>query len=85
MMLGKLLRVLKNDEKLRNKCLMINTIHDSIMFDCMPDEIFYAGKVIKETMENAPKYFHEIFGKVFDLPLKVDVEYGSSWDEMKSL
>lgn len=85
MMLGKLLRTLKADDQLRDSCLMINTIHDSVMFDCDKHTVEYAGKRIKETMEDAPKYFYEIFGKVFDLPLKVDVEYGSSWDDMKSL
>ena len=60
---------------------MINTVHDSIMFDCKKDILDYACSVIKEEMEDAPRYMNELYGIHFDLPLNVEITYGSNWKD----
>ena len=82
LVLGKLYRVLKNRHPdLNDKALLINTVHDSIMLDVHNSVVEEVAILVKEIMENAPKYIEEVFGLTFDLPLKVDVEWGPNWME----
>lgn len=85
MMLGKMLRVLKNDPDLADKCLMVNTVHDSIVFDVHKDVLHKAATIIKTTLEKAPAYFEDTFKTPFTLPLKVELSYGPSWGELEDL
>lgn len=79
MMVGILFRVLKNNPKLADRCLMINTVHDSIIFDCHKSIVATAMKTIKETLEDAPRYIKERLNLDFNLPLKVDISFGDNW------
>lgn len=81
MMLGVMLRVLKNNPTLADKCLMINTVHDSVVFDVHKDVLAEAIPVIQSTLESAPKQFENTFKQPFNLPLKVELSYGPSWGE----
>jgi DNA polymerase I-like protein with 3'-5' exonuclease and polymerase domains len=86
MMVGVLFRtLLKKNNFFDRKCLMINTVHDSIIFDIHRDVMEEALPVIKETLENAGNYMEEFLGcDLFkDLPLKVDIKYGFSWSDTK--
>jgi DNA polymerase I-like protein with 3'-5' exonuclease and polymerase domains len=87
--LGRLRRVL-TEAGLSDKVLLVNTVHDSVLFDvdkkALEDNnitIIGVCTFIKQTMEKAPKYMEESFGVKIDLPLKVDVKYGDSWQETK--
>jgi len=79
--IGKLFRALKEDPILRDKCLMINTVHDSIIFDVHEDVLGGAIAMIQEIMEDAPQILKEVYGFKFDLPLKVDITYGPNWKD----
>jgi len=81
LVLGKLLRVLKNDTLLADKCLLINTVHDSIIFDVHKDVLFYAMKKIRSVMEQADEYMVKEFAMDFPLKLKVEMSYGPNWSE----
>jgi DNA polymerase-1 len=85
LVLGKLYRVLRNDEVLRNTCLLINTVHDSVLFDVHKDVLEYAVKVVKQVMEDAPRYIKETFDYDFPLPLKVGISYGPNWLEQSEV
>ena len=85
MMVGILFKVLKNDERTKYHCLMINTVHDSIIFDCDLGDLHYSMRLIKETLEDAPKYIKEKLGIDFNLPLKAEVSYGINWKEQKEV
>lgn len=83
LVLGELFSVLKNDSVLSDNFLMINTIHDSVLFDVSDIETLNCGvPIIKETMEKAPEYLKQYFDIDFDLELKVDVEVGPNWMEV---
>lgn len=88
MILGKLHRGLSNwhGGKEPPIVVMINTVHDSVLFDCSSESIakiwYQDAKVI---MESAPRYLKEHFNINFDLPLKVDAKVGKNWGEMEKL
>ncbi len=79
MMLGILWRKIYEDDELRDKCLIVNAVHDSFLFDVHPDVLVRAAVLIKEVMENAPKYYEETFGVPFELPLSIEMSAGSNW------
>ena len=56
------------------KSKMIIQVHDELVFDCKKEELEKVKNIVKETMENTYK---------LDVPLKVDINYGSSWYEAK--
>ena len=81
--LGRIHRMLAQQDRLWNACLPVNTIHDSIIFDIHKDVLQHACMSIKDVMQDAPAWMNERFGIMIDLPMHVDVEYGKSWDNMK--
>jgi len=85
--IGQLHRLLTINQKMyRHRCLLINTVHDSILFDCRRDVAQQAADLIRCTMEKAPQFLRTRFGiKDFDLPLKVDVQAGTSWGTLKPI
>lgn len=67
---------------------LINTTHDSAMID-VDFENMSSGDVMallnnsRAFLETAPDVFKEVFDIEFDMPLKVDVEWGENWGDMK--
>ena len=80
MMLGKLLFILKKELP---TIKMINTIHDSILFDCSPDILHIACKRIKKVLDNTAWYVENTWGIVVDVPLEVDIKVGKTWGTME--
>lgn len=61
--------------------LMINTVHDSIMFDCA-NEIAAkrCAQIVKQAIENTPALLNKFFGiKDFDLPVRCEITAGPNW------
>ena len=56
------------------KSKMIIQVHDELIFDTLKEEIEEVKTIVKNIMENIYK---------LDVPLKVDVNYGSNWYEAK--
>jgi DNA polymerase I-like protein with 3'-5' exonuclease and polymerase domains len=81
MMLGKLFRAFAGLEDIK----LINTVHDSILFDVREEHVFTYAKRIKEIMEDAPRFFEEEFGIEFDLKLEVEISCGSNWGWMEKI
>jgi len=68
--------------------LMVNTVHDSIMFDVWPAELDDLIALCKDVMENLPttyshKYFPGLDFSWFTVPLKIDCETGSHYGSVK--
>jgi DNA polymerase I-like protein with 3'-5' exonuclease and polymerase domains len=80
---GKFNRKLLNSLELFENCAIINTVHDCCLVDVHKDYLDEAVRLLKDTMESTPKYFKECFDIEFNLPLKVEVEYGKNWADMK--
>ena len=83
MILGKLYRELKS---WKIPPLMVNTVHDSVLFDCTSKQQAATwARTAKQIMEEAPKYLKEIFNIDFTLPLPVEASIGEDWYDMTPL
>ena len=64
-----------NEFKKQNiKSKMIIQVHDELVFDTLKEEQEIVTKIVQEKMENVYK---------FNVPLKVDIEWGSDWYQAK--
>jgi len=66
---------------------LINTVHDSIMLDYDP-KVCYTNSIVQivtECFHNVPDNFSKLFGKKFNLPMRVDIQVGESWGNLKDL
>ena len=61
-----------NKRKLRSKILI--QVHDELVFNVLKDELEEVKEIVRNIMENTFK---------LDVPLKVDIEYGTNWYEAK--
>ncbi|WP_033928837.1 hypothetical protein, partial [Vibrio cholerae] len=65
------------------KCLLIGTVHDSVVFDVHPDVLDYAAKTIRKLMLRTPEYVERYLKVPFDMPLNCDVDIGEgAWFDM---
>jgi|TARA_R110000764_G_scaffold92670_2_gene176043 DNA polymerase I-like protein with 3'-5' exonuclease and polymerase domains len=66
---------------------LINTVHDSIMLDFDP-KVCYTNsivQIVKESFENVPANFKHLFGKEFNLPMRVDIQVGNTWGNLTDI
>ena len=56
------------------KAKMIIQVHDELVFDLLNEEKEKVIEIVKTSMENVYK---------FNVPLKVDIEYGDNWYQAK--
>lgn len=86
MVLGKLYRELASKpESYRDTVLMVNTTHDSVLFDCCSVRVAATwAKRAREIMESAPLMLKDIFGiDFFTEKLPVGVTVGKDWYYMR--
>lgn len=62
----------------RDKYLLINTVHDSVMLDCKKEFVEGAKKDLK-VLEECSKLSLEVFNYKFVLPIPIDIKSGNSW------
>lgn len=82
---GQVYRRLLGEEWLGN-VVAINTVHDSVMFDCK--SLTYAKQLAIMLVEEAgklPSLIEKVWGMKVDLPLPIDVEVGPSWGRLEKL
>lgn len=65
------------DEDLCGSIRFVNTVHDSMMFELLPEYLDPLAESIREEVARVPK---EVFG--IDTPYAIDVEVGLRWGEM---
>ena len=76
--LGRLVKHLTENDLL-DKILLIGTVHDSIVCDVRPDAAYAAGVLLKDAMQQAPKWMWERFGIDIDIPIKAEIKVADSW------
>jgi DNA polymerase I-like protein with 3'-5' exonuclease and polymerase domains len=54
---------------------MVNTVHDSILFEAPKFDLPAIAKWIKQELERAPEIFESLFGESLDVALPVSVKY----------
>jgi DNA polymerase I len=55
------------------KSLLINTIHDSILLDCVEDEWYNICIELQNVFKDLPKNFEKMFGVPYNLPLRCEI------------
>ena len=66
---------------------LINTVHDSIMLDYDPNVCYTNSivEIVKDSFHNVPTNFEKLFGKNFNLPMRVDIQTGTSWGNLNDI
>lgn len=77
---GKLFRELI---KHRDKCLLINEVHDSVILDVKKEHLDWTIETACAILTDVDSSFVEHFGVNFDVPIKVDYSVGRTWKEAK--
>jgi DNA polymerase I-like protein with 3'-5' exonuclease and polymerase domains len=65
--------------------VLISTIHDSIVADCINAEVELVGRLLKQAVEDVPRLCKQTFHYDFKLPLTAEVQYGPNKRDMKDL
>jgi DNA polymerase I-like protein with 3'-5' exonuclease and polymerase domains len=81
MMLGIIFRQFKD----RKGVLMLNTIHDSLMFDVEGKELIEFILDIQEVLRDTHKYFQQTFKHPLALKLNAGASYGLNWYQMEEV
>jgi DNA polymerase I-like protein with 3'-5' exonuclease and polymerase domains len=78
---------LRNRLKGKEGIDLINTVHDSIMLDF--DQKVWDNNSIVELVDkcfnDVPVNFEKLFGKKFNLPMRVECQIGPSWGNMETI
>mgnify|MGYP003335129003 FL=1 len=78
LMLGILFRNFVGDEEVA----LVNTIHDSILFDVQEQAVDRVHEKVVEILGNTHTYYENTFGVPLKLPLSVGCNVGSNWYDM---
>jgi DNA polymerase I-like protein with 3'-5' exonuclease and polymerase domains len=76
---------LRNRLKEKEGVKLVNTVHDSIILDFNPniwDNISIVNLVDK-CFNDIPANFNKLFGKDFNLPMRVECQIGPTWGNME--
>lgn len=68
--------------KKRDKYLMINTVHDSLMLDCKEEYIDEAIQDITHIVDRLPEIVYTIFKEHIIVPIKIDISCGERWSDL---
>jgi DNA polymerase-1 len=77
--LGELVDVIFRN-KLEEKTLLINTIHDSVLFDVTEDADMM---LIYDVFDSTKKIMKEVYGVDINVPIRWSATVGQNWSEMK--
>ena len=78
--IGKVFRFLL---KHRDRALIVNEIHDSLIVDVKSSHLEWTVSTICGILEDIGKTFKSNFNVEFNVPIKVDYSYGKTWLEAK--
>jgi DNA polymerase I-like protein with 3'-5' exonuclease and polymerase domains len=66
-------------------CLLVNTVHDSLVVDTVEENIPIIAKLFHEVFRDVPANFEKIFGSRFNLPMTCEVNAGPNWEDMQEI
>ena len=66
----------------RDKYLMINTVHDSLMLDCRPQYVDQAVSDLQEIVDRLPQIVYNNWKESLIVPIKCEIKGGNSWAEV---
>lgn len=65
----------------RDKFLLINTVHDSIILDCQEDYVDFACNLLKEVLNTTSHVLKEEFNWEWEVPIEFEIKIGDSWGD----
>ena len=81
MMLGVIFDKFKNREDVK----MVNTIHDSLVFDVKREAIVQFILEVTDTLKDTDKYFYKVFNTPLALKLNAGASFGTNWFNMEEM
>lgn len=73
-------------QKRKMRSLLCVSVHDSLVLDCVPEEVMELARMVKETMENVHKLSESVWPGLdwawLKVPLVSEVSLGRNWDAM---
>jgi DNA polymerase-1 len=80
------IRLLLRNPQWRDKCLFVNTIYDSMIFDCHRSVLAEVVPQLRWVMEfGVIEYLLNAVDVDFNIPLDVDVSMGETWADLKEV
>lgn len=77
--LGELYRIAVHK---RDKYLLINTVHDSIMIDCKEEYVPECIEDIQQCVDKVPSVCYTLWNERLIVPIKCDISLGETWAEV---
>jgi DNA polymerase I-like protein with 3'-5' exonuclease and polymerase domains len=76
---------LRNRLKEKEGVKLVNTVHDSIILDFNPDiwDNISIVNLVDRCFNDIPANFQKLFGKEFNLPMRVECQVGPNWGNME--
>jgi DNA polymerase-1 len=74
-------RLWRKSLQYRDRFVLINTVHDSVMVDCKPEWIEWTKDFIQKELQDVHAMVKERFNYEWKTPFKIDVKSGRSWSE----
>jgi DNA polymerase I-like protein with 3'-5' exonuclease and polymerase domains len=68
---------------LLNHVKFISSVHDSIVLDVPKKNVSISCHLMRKAVEETPRLFEEHFSKVFDLPMKCEIQVGPTKANME--
>jgi len=65
--------------------LFICTVHDSILIDAPNEEVDIVCRMLYDVFADIPANFQRLFEIEFNLPMRVEVQVGMTWGDMKDV
>ena len=59
--------------------VICNTVHDSIVIDCHPDEKDIVVRLMREAMLSLPEETMRRYGIEYDMPVEIEIKMGDNW------
>jgi DNA polymerase I-like protein with 3'-5' exonuclease and polymerase domains len=66
-------------------CLLVNTVHDSLVLDTVPEHVEVVGETLHNVFNDIPANFKKLFGVEFNCPMEAEVLVGEDWENMNVL
>jgi DNA polymerase-1 len=78
-----LIKIRKQLQERQMRSLLVNTVHDSIIFDAPDDEVELLASIVMEVFHKIPALAAQYFDWHISVPITGEVGAGPSWGEMK--
>jgi len=76
-------RRIKDKKQYVGKVLPVNSVHDELIFDIVPELTEEVCCLIQKVFDDIPSNFFNLFKVEFNLPVRCEIFYGENWKDVK--